>query len=376
MNLKHWNDILRASDADILAWASAQPWAGPMRQCGQDAAWHAEGDVWTHTLMVCAEVARLEGYTERPREDQLALLFTALLHDAGKPATTVLDPETGRTRSPKHSLVGASLAREVLRGLGFPMPVRELIVHLVRYHGRPPYLLDHDEPEREVIRLSCVLRNDLLHLFSLADYRGRDALENSREEGVLDFWRALAVEHGCHEKPYAFANDQARFLFHRQALSSLHYEPHESYSCTVTLMSGVPGVGKDTWLAAHRPGLPVVSLDAIREEQDVDATDDQGRVIQAAREQCRVHLRAGKDFAFNATNVTRALRTKWIDLFADYGARIEIVYLEPPLATILKQNREREAAVPERVIRRLFEKAEIPTPGEAHTVVWWVADGR
>ena len=39
----------------------------------------------------------------------------------------------------------------------------------------------------------------------------------------------------------------------------------------------------------------------------LDATDNQGEVIQTAREQCREHLRAGRDFAFNATNTT-ALR--------------------------------------------------------------------
>ncbi len=40
-------------------------------------------------------------------------------------------------------------------------------------------------------------------------------------------------------------------------------------------MSGLPGVGKDTWLARSRPELPVVSLDAVREDLDVDATDNQ-----------------------------------------------------------------------------------------------------
>ncbi len=38
------------------------------------------------------------------------------------------------------------------------------------------------------------------------------------------------------------------------------------------------------------------------------------------------------DFAFNRTNITRQVRRRWIDLFADYGARIEIAYLEPELA--------------------------------------------
>jgi predicted kinase len=63
------------------------------------------------------------------------------------------------------------------------------------------------------------------------------------------------------------------------------------------------------------------------------------RLTTAAREQCRTHLRARRNFAFNATNITRQMRQRWIELFVDYDARIEVVYLEPPIATILNQNR-------------------------------------
>ena len=105
---------------------------------------------------------------------------------------------------------------------------------------------------------------------------------------------------------------------------------------------------------------PIVALDAIRDALDIDATDNQGEVIQAGREQCREHLRAGRDFAFNATNITRQMRQRWIELFADYGARIEIVYLEPPIGTILTQNKRRTNPVPEKIIMRLLETLEPP----------------
>ena len=132
------------------------------------------------------------------------------------------------------------------------------------------------------------------------------------------------------------------------------------------MLSGLPGGGKDAWIAAHRPGLPVVSLDDLRGELDVEATDDQGGVIQAGRERCREHLRAGRSFAFNATNLLRQTRRRWIDLFADYDARIEVVYVEPPLPVILARNARRPGPVPEKVIRRLAEKCEPPTLAEAH----------
>lgn len=366
--MKKWGDVLKADDATIFDWATKQLWSEPMRKCVQDAQWHAEGDVWTHTGMVYEQVTRLADYRELSRVEQLMLLFVALLHDAGKPATTMIDPETGRTRSPKHSIVGAAITRQILRGLGCDLPTREHIVNLVRYHGRPPYLLESRDPERSVIQLSSLLSNRLLYLFALADTRGRHAEEMSRPEETLHLWRDTAMEYGCFTGAFPFANDQARFLYHRDELTSLHYTPHEEHRCTVTMMSALPGAGKDAWLAKERRGLPVVSLDAVREELDVISTDNQGQVIQTAREQCREHLRAHRDFAFNATNLTAMLRKRWIDLFADYHARIEIIYIEPPLSTILHQNKAREADVPESVIHRLLAKTEVPTLAEAHAV--------
>ena len=101
----------------------------------------------------------------------------------------------------------------------------------------------------------------------------------------------------------------------------------------------------------------------------MDATDDQGEVIQTAREQCREYLRAGRNFAFNATNTTSLTRKRWIDLFADYSARIAIVYVEPPLQTVLEQNKQRPHPVPGSVISRLMEGLEPPTITECHSLV-------
>ena len=76
--MKTWAEIRRASTEQILAWADDQVWARAMAGCQQDAEWHAEGDVWTHTRMVIAEVERLPEWPALDRNAQLKLLFTAL----------------------------------------------------------------------------------------------------------------------------------------------------------------------------------------------------------------------------------------------------------------------------------------------------------
>jgi predicted kinase len=364
-----WDELQHFSIDEILAWAGDQPWGQAMAACGQDAGWHSEGDVWTHTKMVFAQLPGLEGWEALSSHERTVLIFTALFHDSGKPVTSVVDPVSGRVTSPKHALKGEHLCRSALRELGCDLATREEIARLVRFHGRPPFLLEKSNPAHEVVSLSWLVSNKLLYLFALADTRGRTTVEMSRPEENLQFWKLVAEENDCFDQPYPYANDHARLLFYRKPEPNLHYVPFEDYRCTVTMMSGLPGSGKDNWLATNRPVLPVVSLDNVRSELDIAPTDDQGEVIQAGRERCREHLRSGRSFAFNATNLLRLTRQRWIDLFADYQARIEIVYVEPPMEVILAQNKKRERPVPEKIITGLAGRSEPPTPTEAHGLV-------
>ena len=132
-------------------------------------------------------------------------------------------------------------------------------------------------------------------------------------------------------------------------------------------MSGFPGAGKDTWLAANYPG-PVISLDAIREQIGMPATGDQGAVLQRARLQAKERLSTRKDFAWNATNVSRELRGQVIELAAAYNARVRIVWLEAPRTELWERNRTRPTPVAESVIDRMMERWETPDPWEAHDV--------
>ena len=105
-----WDQLRDIDGGRHLNWAEEQPWARAMAACPQDEGWHSEGDVWTHTKMVCAS-SRAGRVAEPAPHEQTVLLFTALFHDSAKPLTSQVDPGTGRITSPKHAVKGERLAR-------------------------------------------------------------------------------------------------------------------------------------------------------------------------------------------------------------------------------------------------------------------------
>ena len=130
------------SDSLTIAWGSLQePWVAPMAACPQDPEHHAEGDVWTHTKMVCEALVGMSAWQALPADDREVVFAACLLHDIAKPATTRID-EDGRIRQPGHSPVGASIVRELLWLLGLAPALRERVAALVRTHQIPFFLIE------------------------------------------------------------------------------------------------------------------------------------------------------------------------------------------------------------------------------------------
>jgi predicted kinase len=140
----------------------------------------------------------------------------------------------------------------------------------------------------------------------------------------------------------------------------------------VTVMSGLPGSGKDTWIAEHLPDCPRVSLDEIRDESGAQRTGNQGTVVQAAREKARGFLRAGEEFVWNATALSREIRAQVIDLLAAYNSFVRIVYVEASHDVLFAQNRSRTGAVPEGAIERMMDPWEVPDTTDADEVERWI----
>lgn len=338
-----------------------------MEGCPQDPRHHAEGDVATHTLMVLAALEADPRFADLDPAAQRILRWAALLHDCGKPATTKIEPD-GRITSNGHARVGALIARRFLWEQGLDFHEREAICALVRWHMRPGYCLDSDDPERTALTIAQTTRCDWLTLLAEADTRGRIAPGTDDALVRVGLFGELCKELGVWDTPFPFASDHSRVVYFRTPGRDPRYAAYDDTHATLVLMSGLPGSGKDTYLKEHLAHLPVVSLDALRQELGIAPTDPQEPVAMAALERARTYLRKKEPFVWNATNLRHELRARPLGLAADYGYRVKIVYREAPHTRLFAQNRNRASAVPEAVLHKYLDRWEIPTLLEAHEV--------
>lgn len=353
---------------------------GQMKATRQNLIWHGEGDVWTHTRMACEELVRMESFRGIPRLQQEELFLAMLLHDIGKIPCTKM--EDGVWISPNHTAVGARMARELLWtvyglcGTEKAQTFRETICSLIRYHSVPLHILDQECPERRLLgiaangELTGDFNMELLCILSEADVRGR--ISDAKQESVdtVRLCAEFAEEAGVLKRPYDFPSAYSR----RAYLSGRTVQPgFELYDDTwgeVVLLSGLPGTGKDTWIKSHCKNLPVVSLDALRKQMDISPKEEQGTVVNAAREQAKEYLRKQQPFVWNATNLTPSMRGKLISLFENYHASVRIVFLETAWKEEQRRNESRKEEVPAQAIRRMLRNLVLPERFEAQYVEW------
>lgn len=356
------------------------PFYERMKSTPQSQKWHGEGDVLTHTRMVCEALCSLPDYMDLPSKNQEILLTAAKLHDIGKTATT--QKVVGEIESPHHAPIGSRMVRELLWKYGFCgspelISIREAICQLIRYHSFPPHAIDNDDA---AVRLHRIAANGLLVpdfsiralcILAKVDMIGRICVDKEQMLDQIYLCEELAKDEKCFEGCFRFADEYTMhsYLNGRKVWKdSILYD--DTWG-TVYMMSGLPGTGKDTWIQKNLPDIPIVSLDEIRKQHKISPTDNQGVVANLAKEQAKEYLRRHQSFVWNATNITQIIRRQLISLFEGYKARVHLIYLETDQQTLLWRNSSRDAVVPQSIIESLLSKIELPEIHEAHQVDWY-----
>lgn len=97
----------------------------------QNPRFHAEGDVWNHTMLMLDQAAKLRNNTENP----LGFMLAALTHDFGKAVCT--EEINGVIHAYEHEILGLPLAETFLRRITTESKLISYALNLVKLHMKP-----------------------------------------------------------------------------------------------------------------------------------------------------------------------------------------------------------------------------------------------
>ena len=147
------------------------PWfseLSPLIGLVQDPLYHAEGDAWTHTMLVLDAAAELRDGAEDP----FGFMLAALVHDIGKPLCT--EKEGERVHSYGHEEKGIPVARALISRISAEKRLMRYVLSLVEHHMRPNTLAAFNSSVKKTNAMFDSVPDPMaLLLLATADIRGQ-----------------------------------------------------------------------------------------------------------------------------------------------------------------------------------------------------------
>lgn len=154
-------------------WISLYPELAALMGVNQEAEWHPEGDVYSHTKHVADAASSICDREGISGEEKAVILLASLCHDFGKPSTTEFFD--GRIRSHGHEQAGKEPTIAFLNSIGCPQKLQERIVPLVTEHLAHLKVTSEKALRRLAVRISPATIKELLLVIE-ADASGRPPL--------------------------------------------------------------------------------------------------------------------------------------------------------------------------------------------------------
>ena len=253
---------------------------------------------------------RAAGLASVPESERHTVFAAVLLHDVAKPDCTRTEPDD-RITAPGHSRRGAILARQILWRLGMPFrsasrwPLWCATIRRRFTCSAMPIVCAKRSPLARRLAAICSPWSPRPTRAAASPPISHACWRTSRCLRSIAANTAVMTGHDRLPATMRVSSTSATNAVIPTALPTTIAAPE------VVVLSGFPGVGKNHWIANHLPDWPVIGLDDIRRELDIEPTEAQGTVLNHARELARAYLRQGRSFVWNATNLSRQVRGNW-----------------------------------------------------------------
>ena len=167
----------------------------------QNPVFHAEGDVWTHTMMVVDQAAKLRHRVQQP----LWFMFSAVTHDFGKAVCT--EEKNGVLHAYEHEKQGLPLAETFLRRITSETKLIEYVLNLTELHMKPNTVADARSAVKVTNRMfDQAVDPEGLVCIALADDLGRISKAHT-ESNEAWLYQRLEVFREVMARPYVMGRD-------------------------------------------------------------------------------------------------------------------------------------------------------------------------
>ena len=160
----------------------------------QNPVYHAEGDVWTHTMMVLDEAAKLRGRAQNP----YWFMLSALVHDFGKSVST--ESVDGTIHAYQHEIAGLPLAESFLHRITLENKLTAYVLNMTELHMKP----------NTMARVGSAAKNTNKHFDRATDPEGLIALALADDRGRILQTPAADTEGFLYERLEIFRDLMAR----------------------------------------------------------------------------------------------------------------------------------------------------------------------
>ena len=302
--------------------------------------YHMEGDVWTHTMSVFSHAIS--------KNVPMEVLFSALLHDIGKPRTREVKFDAKRgwfTRFTGHEGLSFYMAITVLKSYPkLDTQQRATILELIASHSHLFDISKKESPERMYAGRQEFY--DMLVQMVECDTLGRVSQHqnNVKSSDVIEKLKSVKVNE-----------------FEMPGLAP-----------TMCLLVGPPGSGKSRF-----PGIEtsVSRDDVVMELGGKDSYNecwrsvDQKAVDTEFRKRVQALASEGKSFIVDRCHMSKKSRRDVLAIAKDKGYNTKCVVLLTEIERVLKQNENRDKTIKPDVILGMIRAFHYPTRCEVNDVV-------
>lgn len=162
---------------------------------------HAEGDVWTHTMMVCDAAVRYRDKVKNP----LGFMISTITHDFGKALCTEII--NGELHAYNHETIGLPLVKSFMTRLTAEKALIEYVMNLSEYHMKPNILAANNSSIKATNKLFDQ-SVDPEALVYLAVFDGLGSIKSHEYISHDDFlMKRLAIFKEYMSRPYVMGRD-------------------------------------------------------------------------------------------------------------------------------------------------------------------------